>query len=173
MADMVYKAAVFVEAASGTAPFVAGAAEAAAFVQAIAPFVAGAAALAEAAVFVQATAPFVAGVAALAGAAVFVQATAPFVAGAAALAEAAVFVQATAALAEAAAANMLIIAPAYLSVPNLPPVGRAVISDIAIVDLLALDSVVVRSAVAGMPVLDFAADNLCFDCSLGCYSPLP
>ncbi len=153
MADMVYKAAVFVEAASGTAPFVAGAAEAAAFVQAIAPFVAG--------------------VAALAGAAVFVQATAPFVAGAAALAEAAVFVQATAALAEAAAANMLIIAPAYLSVPNLPPVGRAVISDIAIVDLLALDSVVVRSAVAGMPVLDFAADNLCFDCSLGCYSPLP
>ncbi len=153
MADMVYKAAVFVEAASGTAPFVAGAAEAAAFVQAIAPFVAGAAALAEAAVFVQATAPFVAG--------------------AAALAEAAVFVQATAALAEAAAANMLIIAPAYLSVPNLPPVGRAVISDIAIVDLLALDSVVVRSAVAGMPVLDFAADNLCFDCSLGCYSPLP
>ena len=133
MADMVYKAAVFVEAASGTAPFVAGAAEAAAFVQAIAPFVAGAAALAEAAVFVQATAP----------------------------------------LAEAAAANMLIIAPAYLSVPNLPPVGRAVISDIAIVDLLALDSVVVRSAVAGMPVLDFAADNLCFDCSLGCYSPLP
>ncbi len=150
---MVYKAAVFVEAASGTAPFVAGAAEAAAFVQAIAPFVAG--------------------VAALAGAAVFVQATAPFVAGAAALAEAAVFVQATAALAEAAAANMLIIAPAYLSVPNLPPVGRAVISDIAIVDLLALDSVVVRSAVAGMPVLDFAADNLCFDCSLGCYSPLP
>ena len=75
--------------------------------------------------------------------------------------------------AEAAAANMLIIAPAYLSVPNLPPVGRAVISDIAIVDLLALDSVVVRSAVAGMPVLDFAADNLCFDCSLGCYSPLP
>ena len=153
MADMVYKAAVFVEAASGTAPFVAGAAEAAAFVQAIAPFVAGAAALAEAAVFVQATAPFVAG--------------------AAALAEAAVFVQATAALAEAAAANMLIIAPAYLSVPNLPPVGRAVISDIAIVDLLALDSVVVRYAVAGMPVLDFAADNLCFDCSLGCYSPLP
>ena len=105
--------------------------------------------------------------------AVFVQATAPFVAGAAALAEVAVFVQATAALAEAAAANMLIIAPAYLSVPNLPPVGRAVISDIAIVDLLALDSVVVRSAVAGMPVLDFAADNLCFDCSLGCYSPLP
>ena len=150
---MVYKAAVFVEAASGTAPFVAGAAEAAAFVQATAPFVAGAAALAEAAVFVQATAPFVAG--------------------AAALAEVAVFVQATAALAEAAAANMLIIAPAYLSVPNLPPVGRAVISDIAIVDLLALDSVVVRSAVAGMPVLDFAADNLCFDCSLGCYSPLP
>ncbi len=122
--------------------------------------------MAEVAVFVQATAPFVAGVAALAGAAVFVQATAPFVAGAAALAEAAVFVQAT-------AANMLIIAPAYLSVPNLPPVGRAVISDIAIVDLLALDSVVVRSAVAGMPVLDFAADNLCFDCSLGCYSPLP
>ena len=109
-------------------------------------------------------------------AAVFVEAasgTAPFVAGAAALAEAAVFVQATAALAEAAAANMLIIAPAYLSVPNLPPVGRAAISDIAIVDLLALDSVVVRSAVAGMPVLDFAADNLCFDCSLGCYSPLP
>ena len=156
MADMVYKAAVFVEAASGTAPFVAGAAEAAAFVQATAPFVAGAAALAEAAVFVQAA-----------------SATAPFVAGAAALAEAAVFVQATAALAEAAAANMLIIAPAYLSVPNLPPVGRAVISDIAIVDLLALDSVVVRYAVAGMPVLDFAADNLCFDCSLGCYSPLP
>ena len=153
---MVYKAAVFVEAASGTAPFVAGAAEAAAFVQATAPFVAGAAALAEAAVFVQAA-----------------SATAPFVAGAAALAEAAVFVQATAALAEAAAANMLIIAPAYLSVPNLPPVGRAVISDIAIVDLLALDSVVVRYAVAGMPVLDFAADNLCFDCSLGCYSPLP
>lgn len=139
---MVYKAAVFVEAASGTAPFVAGAAVA----ETAAPFVAGAAALAEAAVFV---------------------------AGAAVLAEAAVFVQATAALAEAVAANMLIIAPAYLSVPNLPPVGRAVISDIAIVDLLALDSVVVRSAVAGMPVLDFAADNLCFDCSLGCYSPLP
>ncbi len=169
MADMVYKAAVFVEAASGTAPFVAGAAalaEAAVFVQATAPFVAGVAALAEAAVFVQATAPFVAGAAALAEAAAFV-------AGVAALAEAAVFVQATAALAEAAAANMLIIAPAYLSVPNLPPVGRAVISDIAIVDLLALDSVVVRSAVAGMPVLDFVADNLCFDCSLGCYSPLP